>query len=108
MQSFPMAYNGCKKEEKMKKIFFVLVFVFALFSSAFAQSNWVIDRDGDEIRMKNRFDPDPSKTYRGTIDKDGSVRMRNPEGDRLRGDIDKDGYGRLRNDYGNTIRVRPR
>jgi hypothetical protein len=93
----------------MKKLLFVLVFVFLLFSSAFAQTNrWTIERDGDEIRMRNRYDPDPLKRYKGTIDKDGSVRMRDYQGNRLRGNIDIDGYGKLRDDYGNTFRVKPK
>jgi len=93
----------------MKKLLFVLLFVFLLFSSALAQTNkWIIERDGDEIRMKNQYDPDPWKRYKGTIDEDGSARMRNYEGNRLRGNIDEDGYGKLRDDHGNTYRVKPR
>lgn len=93
----------------MKKLIFVLLFVFLLFSSAFAQTNkWIIERDRDEIQMRKQFDLDPSKKYRGTIDEDGSVRMRDYNGNRLRGNIDEDGYGKLRDDHGNTYKVKPR
>lgn len=61
-----------------------------------------------EIEMKKKYDYDPSNKYRGEIDNDGSVRMRNYNGDRLRGTIDNDGYGTLRDQDGNTYRVRPR
>ena len=61
-----------------------------------------------EIEMRRRNDFDPSKRFRGEIESDGTVRMRNLNGDRLRGEIDSDGYGRLRDQDGNTYRVRPR
>lgn len=61
-----------------------------------------------EIEMRNRFDPDPSKRFRGEVENDGSVRMRNLNGERLRGHVDEDGYGRLRDQDGNTYRVKPR
>lgn len=61
-----------------------------------------------EIEMRNRNDPDPSSKYRGEIDRDGSVRMKNLDGDRLRGNVDSDGYGKLRDQDGNAYRVRPR
>ncbi|MBU5612870.1 hypothetical protein [Geomonas azotofigens] len=61
-----------------------------------------------EIEMKNKYDYDPSNKYRGEIESDGTVRMKNYNGDRLRGTIDNDGYGTLRDQNGNTYRVRPR
>ena len=61
-----------------------------------------------DIEMRQRFNYDPATKFRGEIDNDGSVRMRNFEGERLRGNIDDDGYGRLRDQDGNTYRVRPR
>ena len=61
-----------------------------------------------EIEMRRRNDFDPSNRFRGEIETDGTVRMRNLNGDRLRGEIDSDGYGRLRDQDGNTYRVRPR
>lgn len=61
-----------------------------------------------EIEMRRRNDFDPSNKFRGEIESDGTVRMRNLNGDRLRGEIDSDGYGRLRDQDGNTYRVRPR
>lgn len=60
-----------------------------------------------DIEMRQKYDYDPSSKFRGTIDSDGSVRMRNYNGDQLRGTIDSDGYGRLRDQNGNTWRVRP-
>jgi hypothetical protein len=51
---------------------------------------------------------DLANKYRGTIDNDGSTRLRNYEGDTLRGHIDSDGYWRLRDQEGNTYRVKPR
>ena len=61
-----------------------------------------------DIEMRQRFDYDPSTKFRGEIESDGSVQMRNFEGERLRGNIDSDGYGRLRDQDGNMYRVRPR
>ncbi len=60
-----------------------------------------------DIEMRKQYDYDPSNKYRGEIDSDGSVRMKNYDGDRLRGTIDSDGYGRLRDQDGNTYRVKP-
>lgn len=60
-----------------------------------------------DIQMRPKYNYDPSEKFRGTIDSDGSVRMKNYNGDRLRGTIDSDGYGRLRDQDGNTWRVRP-
>ena len=63
---------------------------------------------GRDIEMRQRYDYDPGNRYRGQVDSDGSVRMRNLDGDRVRGNVDSDGYGRLRDQHGNTWRVRPR
>ena len=60
-----------------------------------------------DIEMRQRFEHDPSTKFRGEIERDGSVQMRNFEGERLQGNIDDDGYGRLRDQDGNTYRVRP-
>ncbi len=74
-----------------------------------AQDKMIIERDGDELKMRPQYDYDYSKRYKGTIDDDGSVRLRNPQtGDVLRGNIDSDGSGYLRDSEGNRIRVRPR
>ncbi len=61
-----------------------------------------------DIEIKQKYNHDPSAKYRGTIENDGSVRMRNWNGDRLRGHIDKDGYGKLRDQTGNEYRVKPK
>jgi hypothetical protein len=61
-----------------------------------------------DVEMRRRLDPDPTQRYRGTIDPDGSTRLRNLEGETLRGNIDSDGYGRLRDERGNPYRVRPK
>lgn len=72
-------------------------------------ASWVIDQDGDDVRMRPKNDYDYSRRYKGSIDDDGDVRLRNPyTADRLRGNIDEDGYGRLRDSDGNTYRVKPR
>jgi hypothetical protein len=63
---------------------------------------------GTDIEMRKKYDYDPTNKYRGTIDDNGSTRLRNYNGDTLRGHIDNDGYGRLRDQDGNTYRVRPR
>lgn len=60
-----------------------------------------------EIEMRGQFDLNPANKYRGEIDSDGYVRMRNFNGDTLRGYIDSDGYGRLRDQNGNSYRVKP-
>jgi hypothetical protein len=60
-----------------------------------------------DIQMRDRYNPDPSQRFRGEIEQDGSVRMRNLNGERLRGEIDRDGYGRLRDQDGNVYRIRP-
>lgn len=64
--------------------------------------------DSTEIEMRMRHDYNPTNRFRGEIESDGSVRMRNLNGERLRGTIDEDGYGRLRDQDGNVYRVRPR
>jgi hypothetical protein len=61
-----------------------------------------------DIEMRKKYDYDPSNKFRGEINSDGSVRMKNYHGDALRGTIDSDGYGRLRDQNGNTYRVKPR
>lgn len=100
----------------MKRVIFGLAIV-ALSASAFAADNrYEIKTDSygssiggsTDIEMRKKNDYDPSNKYRGEIDSDGSVRMRNNNGDRLRGDIDSDGYGKLRDQDGNTYRVKPR
>lgn len=60
-----------------------------------------------DIEMRKKYDYDPSNKFRGEMDTDGTVRMRNSNGDRLRGEIDSDGYGKLRDQNGNTYRVKP-
>lgn len=99
----------------MKRLIIGLAFI-ALSSSAFADDRYEIKTDpygsstggSTEIEMRKKYDYDPASKYRGEIDSDGSVRMRNMDGDRHRGTIDNDGYGRLRDQDGNTYRVRPR
>ncbi|MBI5792800.1 MAG: hypothetical protein HZA63_15120 [Rhodocyclales bacterium] len=61
-----------------------------------------------DIEMRRKGDYDPSNKFRGEIENDGSVRMRNSNGERLRGEIDSDGYGKLRDQDGNAYRVKPR
>jgi hypothetical protein len=61
-----------------------------------------------DIEMRDRYNSGSSSRFRGEIESDGSVRMRNSQGDRLRGEIDSDGYGRLRDQDGNVYRVKPR
>lgn len=61
-----------------------------------------------DIEMRRKGDYDSSNKFRGEIESDGSVRMRNSNGERLRGEIDSDGYGKLRDQDGNTYRVKPR
>lgn len=99
----------------MKLIIYCLTVVF-LSSPAFADSDrYQIKKDpygssyggSTEIEMKKKYDYDPSTKYKGEIDNDGSVRMKNNNGDRLRGTIDSDGYGKLRDQDGNTYKVKP-
>jgi len=96
---------------------FISVLLSMVASTAIAQSrSWDILRDSSspsvggstDVQMRPRYDPDPTATYRGTIDSDGSTRLRNLDGDTLRGSIDSDGSGRLRDSDGNSYRVRPR
>ena len=89
----------------MKKL--VLAFGLCLISTAYAD-DWQLERSGNDLEMRQRFNFDPSDKFRGEIDSSGDVRLRNYDGDRLRGNIDSDGYGTLRNDNGDRIRVRPR
>lgn len=95
----------------------VIAYIFVGQSGVAAQSDqYTIDTDpydtggtgSRSVEMKKKYDYDYSSKYRGEIEEDGSVRMRNLDGDRLRGYIDEDGYGRLRDDEGNIYRVRPR
>jgi hypothetical protein len=104
------------RENAMKRLILSLAFA-AISSSAFAWDNrYEIKTDpygssiggSTEIEMRKKYDYDPSNKYRGEIDSDGSVRMRNYNGDRLRGTIDSDGHGTLRDLDGNTYRVKPR
>ena len=81
----------------------------ALHVPAVAQDKWLIEQDGGDVKMRPQYDYDYSKQYKGSIDDDGSVRLRNPQsGEVLRGNIDSDGYGYLRDSEGNRVRVRPR
>ena len=100
----------------MKRLF-VGVTLVALSSVAFGNhDDYVIKTDpygtssrgSRDVEMRKKYDYDPSNKYRGTVESDGSVRMRNYNGDQLRGTIEKDGYGRLRDQDGNTYRVKPR
>lgn len=100
----------------MKRVIIGLAFI-ALSSSVFAwDDQYEIEKDpygnsfggSTDIEMRKKYDYDPSEKYRGEVDSDGSVRMRNYDGDRLRGNIDSDGYGKLRDQDGNTYRVKPR
>jgi hypothetical protein len=100
----------------MKKVIFSLLAFLTISSLAFAGDRYEITTDpygtsssgSTDIEMRKKYDYDPSSKYRGEIESDGSVRMRNYDGDRLRGNIDSDGYGRLRDQDGNTYRVKPR
>jgi hypothetical protein len=97
-------------------VFFV--FAFFLLASAFAwDERWEIKQKSGfsnygngskDIEMKKKYDYDPANKFRGTIDSDGSVRMRDYKGNTLRGTIDEDGRGRLRDQDGNYYRVKPK
>lgn len=99
----------------MKKVIFSLAFL-SISSLAFAGDRYEITTNpygtsssgSTEIEMRKKYDYDSSSKYRGEIERDGSVRLKNYDGDRLRGNIDSDGYGRLRDQDGNTYRVKPR
>jgi hypothetical protein len=104
------------KEIKMKSAILGLVGI-ALSATVFAGDNrYEINTNpygssiggSTEIEMRRKNDYDPSNKFRGEIESDGSVRMRNYNGDRLRGEIDSDGYGKLRDQDGNTYRIKPR
>ena len=91
----------------MKKLLLIAsMFIFG--NNIALADDWRIEREGNDVTMRQRFNTDPSEKFRGEVDSSGDVRMRNYDGDRLRGNIDKDGYGTLRNDDGDRIRVRPR
>lgn len=92
----------------MKKILIGALLI-AVQYPAIAQDKWIINRDGEEVKMRPQYDYDYSKQYKGNIDEDGSVRLRNQQtGEVLRGQIDSDGNGYLRDANGNRVRVRPR
>jgi hypothetical protein len=100
----------------MKRIIIGLAFA-ALSSSVFAgDDHYEIKTDpygnsvggSTDIEMRKKYDYDLANKYRGEVDRDGSVRMKNYNGDRLRGNIDSNGYGKLRDQDGNTYRVKPR
>lgn len=72
-------------------------------------NNWGFER---EVRMRPRYDYNPSHEYRGTWERGGRMTLR-PRfnydlSKRLRGYVDPNGYGRLRDWRGNTYRVRPK
>lgn len=96
----------------MKKLLLGSVLIAVLIAiqfPVFAQDKWIIEREGEDVKMRPQYDYDYSKRYKGTIDDDGTVRLRNPQtGDVLRGNIDNDGYGYIRDSEGNRVRVRPR
>ena len=85
----------------MKRLFAGIA-IAVLATSAFAWDNrYEIKPDpyntnpyGTDVEMRKKYDYDPSNKYRGTIDNDGSTRMRNYNGDTLRGYVDDDGYDR--------------
>jgi len=87
-------------------LIFTVVFTQGLFAGDW---NWELKSDGtsDGVEMKEKYDYDYSNKYRGTVDDDGYVRMRNYDGDTVRGYIDDDGYGKLRGSDGSTWRVKP-
>lgn len=99
----------------MKRLFVAMALA-VLATPAFAWNDrYEIERDlnnanpyGTDIEMRKPYDYNPSHTYRGTRDNDGSTRLRNSNGDTVRGDIDSDGSGRLHDQNGNIYRVRPR
>jgi hypothetical protein len=93
----------------LKKLVLAVAVIFlSVFSTLVLSDDWRIERDGNDVTMRERFNLNPSEKFRGEVDSSGDVRMRNYNGDRLRGNIDKDGYGTLRNDDGDRIRVRLR
>ena len=60
-----------------------------------------------DIEMYNKSDKNPSNKFRGSIDDNGHVRMKNQNGEIIRGNLDSAGYGKLRDPDGNTYRVKP-
>lgn len=67
-----------------------------------------LDGSEREIEIKEKYNYNPSSTYKGNIDSYGNVRTRNWQGDQLKGNVDDNGYGRLQDNSGNFYRVRPR
>jgi tetratricopeptide (TPR) repeat protein len=61
-----------------------------------------------EIEARRQGDYDPANRYRGEIETNGDVRMRDVNGNVLRGNVDQDGSGRVRDSDGNAYQVRPR
>ena len=62
-----------------------------------------------EMEMRPRYNSDIQQRYRGEMEGDGYIRMKNPySGDTLRGTIEPDGYGKMRDSDGNIWRVKPR
>jgi hypothetical protein len=61
-----------------------------------------------DVEMRKKYDYNPLNKFRGTIDSDGTTRMRDFNGNTFRGTIEKDGTGRLRDQDGNYYRVKPR
>jgi hypothetical protein len=68
---------------------------------------WRIEGPRDSLRMRPLTNSDPARTYRGEIERDGTMRLHNWRGDTLRGQIHPDGTGTLRGLDGTTYRVRP-
>lgn len=96
----------------MKKLLFWSVLISVLISvtfPVFAQDKWTIERQGRDVEIRPQYDYDYSKRYKGTMDADGTVRLRNPQtGDVFRAHIDSDGYWHIRDSEGNAVRVNPR
>lgn len=70
---------------------------------------WVIEGNKDDLRVRPQYDYDYTHSYKGSIDSNGDIRLRNPyTGDYLRGNIDNEGYGRIRDIDGNSYRVKPK
>jgi hypothetical protein len=96
----------------MKTLLLGSVLIFALISvpfPVFAQEKWTVEREGRDVEMRPQYDYDYSKRYRGTMDADGTVRLRNPQtGDVYRGRINSDGSWYIRDSEGNAVKVSPR
>ncbi|RLG30592.1 hypothetical protein DRN98_07235 [Methanosarcinales archaeon] len=92
----------------MRKLFSIAIIIL-ISAPALAGERWIIEGSGDDVQLRPQYDYDYSRRYKGYIEDDGYIRLRNPyTGDTLRGYIDEDGYGRLRDFNGNTWRVRPK